>query len=76
MSYCRFSEGDVYVFESAGTGMLTCCSCFLDDDFWTGKRSEMIAHLERHRQAGHATGSAIDRLLKEMDTEGDDVRKS
>lgn len=28
MSYCRFSEGDVYLFEHVG-GYIECCSCLL-----------------------------------------------
>ncbi len=71
MSYCRFSEGDVYVFATAGRGGWSCCSCQLDLVAWFAKRSEMIAHLEEHEAAGHDTGEAIPMLRRELAEAGE-----
>ena len=56
MSYCRFSDGDVYMFEHVGGG-IECCGCRLVEDRYVfprfSLRSQAIAHLEspagRHR---------------------------
>lgn len=76
MSYCRFIEADCYVYEyehTDGGGALTCADCRLSHEghFDARRKSEMIAHLERHQEAGHRTGTAIERLREELDTEGD-----
>ena len=55
MSYSRFSNADVYVFDHAYNG-LYCCGCWLDDvyDFIAGIDVDaMIKHLDEHRNAGH-----------------------
>ena len=56
MSYCRFLEGDVYVFMSVG-GHLECCACILDIEDWHSfeakSTQEMIDHLEEHKKVGH-----------------------
>lgn len=56
MSYCRFLEGDVYVFMSVG-GHLQCCACILDIEDWHSfeakSTQEMVDHLKEHRGAGH-----------------------
>jgi hypothetical protein len=33
MSYCRFGEGDVYIFLST-SGLLECCGCILQQTEW------------------------------------------
>jgi hypothetical protein len=70
MSYCRFSQGDVYLFENV-YGYFDCCGCKLRgmDRFLT--RRETLAHLEEHRSAGHDVPQyAIDRLQEELKTIG------
>ena len=59
MSYCRFSNADVYVFMNVG-GFLSCCRCWLGDreDFYSTE--EMIAHLAEHRAAGHDVPEGIE----------------
>lgn len=34
MSYCRFIEGDVYIFLTSDTHQLECCGCILQDREW------------------------------------------
>ena len=74
MSYCRFSEADVYVYTSSEG--IECCFCSLVPRHWVdvpdrpifggyyaqdnpgdtetyATNDAMIAHLERHRAAGH-----------------------
>ena len=72
MSYCRFGDGDVYVYESI-LGTFVCDRCKLTaGDFMSGTRSGMIAHLEEHIEAGHDVPAyAIERLRAEIETEGD-----
>jgi len=38
MSYCRFVEGDVYVFLSTAN-LLECCGCFLQEREWVDDES-------------------------------------
>lgn len=74
MSYCRWSEGDVYV--SGAEGNYTCMWCTLtpktpgDDayppDFVCTTRRELLAHVEEHRARGDSTGHAKQRLLDEI----------
>ena len=52
MAYARFSYCDVYVFLSV-SGHLECCMCRLGPDLLAPNTSEMLAHLQRHREAGH-----------------------
>ncbi len=79
MSYCRFSEGDVYMFSSIAEGIM-CCSCSLvpkvepdvlsrDPIFTTPQ--EAIRHLEQHKKAGDIVPDrAIEVLKDELDKEG------
>ena len=34
MSYCRFSEGDVYIYLSSDEKLLECCGCILQERKW------------------------------------------
>lgn len=62
MSFSRFGEADVYVFEHVG-GFIQCCGCPLaqgeigiDDNFgmYDAKTPrEMLEHLEKHEALGH-----------------------
>ena len=74
MSYCRFGEGDVYVYESI-LGTFVCDRCKLEAGgfmYESKSRSGMIAHLEEHIEAGHdVPAGAIERLRAEIETEGD-----
>ena len=80
MSYCRFNDGDVYVYESV-LGSFVCDLCRLQEkwgvSFYSRTRSGMIAHLEEHIEAGHHVPEcAIKRLREEIETEGDDWREA
>ena len=67
MSYCRLSDGDVYMFPNMNED-ITCCACSLvgkSIDFPTER--EALMHLMVHRKAGHTVPQyAIDRLLEEI----------
>jgi hypothetical protein len=90
MSYTRFRRGasDVYVFEHV-LGVLVCEMCLLQktcpDPYggecpvsaraWCARRrSSMLAHLRRHRRAGHLVPDEVFGLLaEEQRTIGDEV---
>lgn len=56
MSYCRFLEGDVYVFMHVG-GYLECCACVMHKKDWGSFEAHstkaMVDHLEVHKTKGH-----------------------
>lgn len=52
MSYCRFSDADVYVYDDV-RGYLCCCGCWLDDTWRYDTAAEMVEHLRLHIAAGH-----------------------
>lgn len=56
MSYCRFLEGDVYVYLSVG-GYLECCACSLMEEevfsFTAKNTGDMVKHLWEHQNKGH-----------------------
>lgn len=60
MSYCRWSDGDVYLYPTEfataeAPSKIECCGCWLEDIgcvTLTG-HAAAIAHLEQHRAAGH-----------------------
>ncbi len=76
MSYARFSsESDVYVYASANGG-IECSRCRFIADSQEPPRNnavmvdedEMIAHLEKHRRAGHRVpDDAFDQLRTDRD---------
>lgn len=71
MSYCRFADGDAYVYRSGREGIF-CCGCRLGKDFVAKNSSEMLAHLREHIKAGDKIPQhAIDRLLREEKEEND-----
>lgn len=52
MSYCRFSDADVYVYTDCNEG-LTCCGCSLDENWYYGDDYKaLLAHLDLHRKGG------------------------
>lgn len=53
MSYCRFSEADVYVYADVYGGVV-CCGCWLSENIETFYSApDLIAHLRDHLAAGH-----------------------
>jgi hypothetical protein len=76
VSYARFaSDSDVYVYASTAGG-IECCRCRLIADGHEPPRNdavmvdedEMIAHLEKHRRAGHRVPDyAFDQLKADRD---------
>ncbi len=42
MSYCRFTEGDVYIFLSSDQNKLECCGCILQERKWVDDESYPI----------------------------------
>ena len=72
MSYCRFSDGDVYMFN-AGNGII-CRGCLLTEETEHGYPNQIFEtvweahdHLLAHRKAGHVVpDAAIHQLLKEV----------
>lgn len=70
MSYCRFSEGHVYVFTAAPSnrfpdGSLECCGCWFGATFNTVSVDEFVSHLERHIAAGHSVPSDVIPSIRE-----------
>lgn len=83
MAYCRFSEGDVYLYATNASGTeFECCWCHLatvtdaDGDKWRDSitlpsRAEALAHLREHQKAGHVVpASAIARIEAEIGANG------
>lgn len=69
MSYCRFSEGDVYLY--CGASGWICCACRLRDkdyeDFLMASPQAALEHLLQHRTTGHVVPErAIERLQEEI----------
>lgn len=50
MSYCRFSDADIYVFPSDSG--FECCGCPTGQSFTTQDAPAMIQHMKTHRDAG------------------------
>lgn len=80
MSYCRFGEGDVYMYYHID-GYFTCCGCRFvernkpDPEFHA--YIDAIKHLITHREAGHKVlNHALKRLQEEMEEEIERVRGS
>ena len=84
MSYCRFSDGDVYMYDSVKGG-LHCCACRLGDetlevpwdwgpDVVFHSRLDAHEHLMEHKEAGHSVPQyAFDMLVEEIAEWGDEV---
>lgn len=78
MAYCRFDEGDVYVWEGErddGTPVWVCTECLLRKadpggargDLGCLSRADMLKHLWIHRWAGHKVPDhAFTRLRAEL----------
>lgn len=83
MSYARFSEGDVYVWEGCytdGSGFVTCQVCSLMpgcDDFTVTRLSHMVTHLEHHQERGHDVPAyTFDEIGHDIRTRGDHALSS
>lgn len=71
MSYCRFLEADAYIYEHV-SGWIECCGCSLEDPeagedfgFFRAKTAgEMLAHIEKHREAGDSIPQYTDERIK------------
>lgn len=82
MSYCRFSNGDVYLYFSVGN-YISCCGCSLiEDDGSTTTDTDLsqrfytftdaIEHMNTHKQQGHKfPDDVIPALVEERGHRGD-----
>jgi hypothetical protein len=69
MSYCRWSDGDLYV-VSGPPIMCMCCPLLENREDFSGTKVEMLAHLKEHKEAGHCFPNwAILRLEAEIEEE-------
>lgn len=81
MSYCRWSDSDLYIYPSIGGGIVcmgaTADSADVEGDhyFSTPSRAAMIAHVEEHIAAGACVDDdVIERLRAEIETLGDEAK--
>ena len=69
MSYCRWGEADVYIYDDVRYGLL-CCLCPLNGgkNYITGyDYSAMLNHVAAHRSEGDYIPDDVDkRLVKDM----------
>lgn len=73
MSYCRFGEADVYVFECC-YGWLECCSCALGDNWRFDTVSAMREHLLEHQRKGHYVPDSVLSDLLDDEEDGLDAK--
>lgn len=75
MSFARFSDSDIYMYEHVG-GYIECCGCCLigeGENDWFVKLNtprEALDHLDSHERAGNDIGGArrsIEREYKDLD---------
>ncbi len=64
MSYARFLNTDVYVYESESG--FECCGCKIYGGLTLATRQEMIEHMRNHIAWGHNTGDVIEVLEEEI----------
>ena len=62
MSYVRFSQADLYIYDDV-RGYTTCCGCVLDTDPKTTDLAAMLAHVQAHRHAGHDVPAWLEQEL-------------
>lgn len=80
MSYCRFSEADVYLFESTNGGF-ECCLCSIASETLASTimetRMEVLFHVRQHRAVNDYVPESVDfRLLQEIKAENPDKSMS
>jgi hypothetical protein len=67
MSYCRFSDGDVYMYPSVEG--VTCCACRLQsssETIYMETKEEALEHLILHQERGDSVPQyAFERLMEE-----------
>lgn len=73
MSYCRFVEADVYIYDDISLGII-CCACSMQPVTETGifpgnfvaeyDRQLMLDHIAEHRQQGDYVPEHVDKELK------------
>lgn len=70
MSYCRWGQGDVYLFSD---GIQIFCSlCTIEKERSFKTRTAAIEHLRLHRLLGHdVPESAFEKLQEELELYGD-----
>ncbi len=78
MSYCRFGEGDVYMYMHIHGG-IRCCGCKLVNQGISDPifhfYIDAIKHLVTHREYGHKVPDyVLSRLQEEMNAEGGDLK--
>lgn len=82
MSYCRFIEADVYIFESV-SGYLECCGCSITEpgsekqiflSFRANTVDEMLEHIAKHRKRGEFVPEDVDERLREEKERGLDEK--
>lgn len=74
MSFARFSDADIYIYEHVG-GFIECCGCSLidpEDGEMFGfahlkTPREALAHLDAHEERGDDIGGARRRIEKEYE---------
>lgn len=79
MSYCRFSEGDVYMYDGGrledDKPSLSCSRCSLETEdtpslYGAMSPQEALQHLRHHQAAGHKVPQrAINRLQEEIESD-------
>ncbi len=80
LSYCRFSDSDIYLFHDCG-GYIRCCGCSAVGGLFSKKsdpifftRTDAIDHVNKHVSDGDNIPSyVVERLNGEIDSLGDFV---
>lgn len=75
MAYCRFSDGDIYLYQSIGGGIF-CDMCPLQPPLTSADAAanvfatydETIAHVQKHIAAGH---HVPDGVIEELERDRD-----
>jgi len=69
MSYARWLEGDLYLYQHVD-GYFLCCRCKLEDgwDWISEEPLDVLDHLKAHRDAGHTVPQrAFVQINKDLD---------
>ena len=68
MSFSRFWDSDVYVFEHVA-GHIACCACIMADEAWTSVECPTpraaLQHLDEHEALGHDVQIARANIIAE-----------
>lgn len=72
MSYCRFGEGDIYMYQNV-EGLYVCCACRLNNKDVYGLRDNKyyettrgaLKHLRKHKKAGHIVPLRAREMLRQ-----------